>query len=55
MDGRQVLGWDRDGLTADHGHTWDADNGTIDHPPGTVTRAEFLTAVVEYLGAVARR
>lgn len=55
IDERQVLGWDRDGVTPDHGHTWDVDNRTVDHPPGSVTRAEFLTAVVECLGTVVRR
>jgi hypothetical protein len=55
IDERQVLGWDRDGVTPDHGHVWDADNRTIDHPPGTISRAAFLAAVVEQLGAGPRR
>jgi hypothetical protein len=49
IDGRQVLGWDRDGVGPDHSHRWSADNLTIDHPTETVTRDEFLRRVVDHL------
>lgn len=42
IHGRQVLGWDCDGVTPDHGHRWSAANPTMDHPAETVTRQAFL-------------
>lgn len=49
VDGRQVLGWDRDGVDPDHGHTWSAHGLTTHHPAETVTRQEFLSRVADHL------